>query len=226
MTVSRIAHISLPELARTQLRSMIVRGELSPGGNVTEADLSEALGISRTPLREALKLLATEGLVELKSRRGAFIVPVRPEEIANIFDVAATLEARAAELAATRASAAEIGELRRLQGRMEAEHRGRRREPYFEMNQAIHRGIVAMSGNPTLQATHETLFARVQRIRFLVLDSRERWDQSIAEHQEILAALEARAPARAAAALARHVRHTGEHAASRLPQPTDPKARI
>ncbi len=216
MSAPRIERTSLPERVRSQLRSMIVRGELSPGGNIGEADLSDALGISRTPLREALKLLETEGLVELHSHRGAFVVPVRAAEIADMFDVAATLEGRAAELAAMRGSAAAFAQLRRLQERMEAEHRKRRRETYFEMNQDIHRGIVAISGNPTLQATHEALFARVQRIRFLMLESRERWDQSIDEHREILAALEARAPERAGAALAAHVRHTGERAATRL----------
>jgi DNA-binding GntR family transcriptional regulator len=195
---------------------MIVRGDLRPGGNIGETELSDSLGISRTPLREALKLLSTEGLVELQANRGAFVVPVRSEDIADIFDVAATLERRAAELAAARIDAAGIAELRTLQRRMEADHAARRREPYFEINQAIHRRIVALSGNALLQSTHEAIFARVQRIRFLMLGSQARWDQSIQQHREILEAIEARDSERAGAALAAHVRETGARATAHL----------
>jgi DNA-binding GntR family transcriptional regulator len=220
----RIDRVSLPEQARGRLRTMIVRGELPPGDNIAEAELSAALGISRTPLREALKLLATEGLVELQSHRGAFVVPLHREEIADLFDVAATLERRAAELAARRATPADIAALRDLQDRMEAEHRARRREPYFELNQAIHRRIVDISRNATLKATHEALFGRVQRIRFLALGSQTRWDQSIEEHRAILGFLAARDGRRAGAALAEHVRHTGERATVLLRQLSHPQA--
>src|SRR5947208_2077736 len=89
-TPGQIARVSLPEQARDRLRAMIIRGELPPGENIGEAELSAAFGISRTPLREALKLLATEGLVELHAHRGAFVVPVHAEDIADLFDVAAT----------------------------------------------------------------------------------------------------------------------------------------
>ena len=218
----RIDRVSLPEQVRDRLRTMIVRGDLPPGGNIGETGLSDALGISRTPLREALKLLATEGLVELQAHRGAFVVEMRPHEIADIFDVAATLERRAAELAATRGTPAQFEMLGRLQAEMEAEHRAQRREPYFELNQAIHRAIVEIAGNAVLKATHEMLFARVQRIRFLVLGTPYRWDQSIEEHRAILAALEARDPAAAGAALARHVRHTGERATALLAEALTP----
>lgn len=208
----RIERISLHEEARNKLRNMIVRGVLSPGRNIGEVDLSDVLGISRTPLREALKLLATEGLVELQSNRGAFVMPIRPEEIGDLFDVAATLEQRAAELTALRCTDADLDVLVSMQRSMEAEHRRRRREAYFEVNQTIHRTIVAMSRNRALKDTHETLLARVQRIRFLALGSVGRWDQSIEEHREILAALHARDAAAAGTAMAVHVRHTGAHA--------------
>jgi DNA-binding GntR family transcriptional regulator len=102
---------------------MIVCGVLQPGGNLGEAELSDTLGISRTPLREAWKLLAAKGLVELQSNGATFVVPIRATEIEDVFDVAAILEARAAELAAVRGSPAQFKALRQLQARMEVEHR-------------------------------------------------------------------------------------------------------
>jgi DNA-binding GntR family transcriptional regulator len=205
-----IRQVPLHEQARARLRHMIVRGELPPGDNIGEAELCRSLGISRTPLREALKLLAAEGLVELPSNRGAFVAPIRSEEVADAFEVAARLEQLGAELAATRATAADIAALQELQERMEAEHRARRRGPYFEINQQIHRNIVAIGGNQVLIATHEMLFARVERVRYLAIASPLRWDESIQEHREVLAGLAARDPGRAGIALARHVRHTGQ----------------
>ena len=219
-----ISRISLPEQARDRLRVMIVRGELPPGENIGEAELSATFGISRTPLREALKLLATEGLVELHANRGAFVVPLHAEEIIDLFDVAATLEQRGAELAAERGTAQDFAELRKLQEQIEALHRARRREPYFALNQQIHRRIVACSHNATLQATHEQVFGRVQRIRFLALGSQTRWDQSIAEHRGILAALEARDATGAGSAMVQHVRQTGAHAAILLREMNDPSS--
>ncbi len=201
---------------------MIVRGELPPGENIGETDLSASFGISRTPLREALKMLATEGLVELQTHRGAFIVPVHAEEIADLFDVAATLEKRGAELAAIRATDADLSRLQKLQERMETEHRAKRKEPYFELNQAIHRAIVEISRSATLKVTHETLFGRVQRIRFMALGSQARWDQSIDEHRRILAFLMARDADGAGATLAEHVRHTGQRAAVLLSEIVHP----
>jgi DNA-binding GntR family transcriptional regulator len=205
-----IHQVPLHEQARERLRHMIVRGELPPGGNIGEAELCRRLGISRTPLREALKLLAAEGLVELACNRGAFVAPLRAGEITDTFEVVARLEQFGAELAASRATAADLAALQALQGRMETEHRTRSRASYFELNQKIHRAIVAIGGNQVLIATHAMLFARLERVRYIAIGSRGRWDWSIVEHREVLAALAARDPARAGTALAHHVRHTGQ----------------
>jgi DNA-binding GntR family transcriptional regulator len=206
----KIRQAPLHEHARNRLREMIVRGILPPGTNIDEAELCASLGISRTPLREALKLLASEGLVRLEANRGAFVVPVQADEIADLFEVVARLEQWAAQLAAVRGSPDDLATLRRLQKRMEGEHRAQHRAPYFELNQVIHRAIVAMSGNQPLIAVHDMLFARVERVRFLAIGSRARWDESIHEHQELLSALEARDSRRAGLVLAKHVRRTGE----------------
>jgi len=99
---------------------------------------------------------------------------------------------------------------------MEIEHRARRRVPYFEINQRIHLGIVTLGGNQTLVASHAMLFARVERVRYLAIGSPLRWDESIREHRDVLAALAARDPSHAGAALAEHVRHTGQRICERL----------
>ena len=215
-TFPPIRQVPLHEQARGHLRRMIVCGELAPGEDIGEAELCRRLGISRTPLREALKLLATEGLVELPSNRGAFVAPIRADEVADTFAVVARLEQLGAELAASRITSDDLVSLRALQDSMENEHRARRRVPYFQLNQKIHRTIMAIGNNQALIASHEMLFARVERVRYLAIDSPLRWDESIREHREVLAALAARDPVRAGAALAGHVRHTGERMIERV----------
>lgn len=200
---------SLHEQVRDRLRGMIVRGTLRAGSDIGEAALSERLGTSRTPLREALKLLQAEGLVELRSHRGAFVAPVDVDEAPDAFAVVAALEQLAAERAATRMTAAALDALARMQDCMEREHRQHRMEAYFTLNQRIHRAVVAGSGSATLRSTHALVFARVERLRRLALRGQARWDESIAEHRAVLAALRARDAAAAGAAMGHHVRRTG-----------------
>ena len=207
---------ALHEQVRDRLRAMIVRGTLPAGSNIGETELSDRLGISRTPLREALKLLGAEGLIELRSRRGAFVVPINLADVADAFEVAAGLEQLGAAQAALRATGDDIAQLERWQQRMEARHAARELDAYFDLNQSIHRGIVAMSGNATLRCTHELLFPRIERLRFAALRSNARWDESIAEHRAVLAAIAARDPAAAGAAMAHHVRRTGTMAEAAL----------
>lgn len=208
----RIDRVGLHEEARARLRRMIVRGQLLPGGSLGEVGLSHSLGISRTPLREALKLLSTEGLVELRANRGAFVMPMEASGIADLFEVASGLERLAGELAALRHTDVDLDRLRRLQAELEVHHDDGDRERYFETNQQIHRAIVRMSGNEVLRTTHELLFARVERVRFFALGAHGRWGESVREHRDILSALAARDAARAGDALARHVRRTGTQA--------------
>jgi DNA-binding GntR family transcriptional regulator len=204
------ASVALHEQARNRLRSLIVRGQLSPGASIVETDLSESLGISRTPLREALKLLAVEGLVELRSNRSSQIAPLRALEIAQVFEVAAGLEGMAAGLAAERATAADIRRLRQMQERMELHHDRGERDEYFMINQEVHRFIVACAKNPILAATHDSLFARAERARFFALSSRARWDDSVSEHRDLLQAVEAHDATTASRILAQHVATTGQ----------------
>ena len=208
--------VALHELARDRLRSLIVRGDLAPGVALQETQLSEELGISRTPLREALKLLAAEGLLELRSNRSAQIAPLRQNEIDEIFEVISAIEGIAAQLAASRITNQELKRLTQLQERMEVHHDSGKLEEYFKINQEIHGFIVACAKNGVLQSTHDTLLARAERARFFALSSRTRWDDSVREHRQILKALKARDPEAASRALTQHVLRTGRAVSEQL----------
>lgn len=197
--------------AAERLRAMIVRGDLAPGEAIGEAELCAALGMSRTPLREALKLLAAEGLVDLRANRSARVAPLRAEETEELFEAVAGIERIAAELAARRADAGRLRRLRALQDRIERHHGRGELADYFALNQCIHQEIVAAAGNAALAAAHGSLLARAERARlFAIAASSARWAESVDEHREILAALEARDAERAGRALERHVLRTGE----------------
>ena len=217
----RMPRTGLHEQAATRLRTLIVRGELSPGQHLLETDLSEALGVSRTPLREALRQLASEGLVELRLNRGAIVAPLRREELTELFEALGGIERCAAELAATRMSVRDLEQLQAMQERIEWHHdRGELRE-YFEINQQIHRAIVGFARNGVLKATHDVLLPRAERARFFGLSVLGRWDESVRDHQEILAALKDGDGDRAGKLLGHHVRHTGVIVADTLPVPAD-----
>jgi DNA-binding GntR family transcriptional regulator len=212
----RVPRAGLHEQAARKLRSLIVRGDLSPGEPLLEVGLSEALGISRTPLRDALKQLATEGLVELQLNRSAVVAPLRRDELIELFEAVSGIERCAAELAAVRMTAPDMERLEALQMRIERHHdRGELRD-YFEANQQIHGVIVDFARNSVLKASHDALLARVERARFLALSADGRWDESVREHRQILAALKARDAERAGQLLGLHVRRTGEIVADTL----------
>ena len=206
----RVPRAGLHEQAANKLRILIVRGDLAPGEPLLEVGLSQALGISRTPLREALKQLAAEGLVELRLNRGAVVAPLRLDELAELFEAVAAIERCAAELAAIRMTEQDVDRLEALQTRIERHHgRGELRD-YFEINQQIHSTVVSFARNSVLKASHDALLARAERARFFALAAVGRWDESVREHRQILAALKARDADRAGQLLGQHVRRTGE----------------
>ena len=168
---------------------MIVQGALTPGTKLNERALCEQLGISRTPLREALKVLSTEGLVELQPNRGAVVALLTERRLREIFAVMGALEALAGELACRNMTAEQFNEIRALHYQMLAHHARGELAPYFRCNQEIHLAIVAASGNATLAATYRNLNAHVRRARYMANLSQSRWDQAVAEHERILEAL-------------------------------------
>ena len=206
----KLIRANLHEQAFDRLRTMIVRGELKPGAVLVESELCNMLDVSRTPLREALKLLATQGLVELRQNRSARITPLRIEEISDLFETMSSIERLTAEFAAKRLTAEGLTELAHLQDEIERFGEAGDLAGYFEINQQIHSTIAVAAGNTVLREIHELLFPRTERARFFALSSLRRWKESIAEHREILAALEARQAKSAGRLMAEHVRHTGQ----------------
>ncbi|MDB5902844.1 MAG: hypothetical protein JWM26_1722 [Betaproteobacteria bacterium] len=181
----RLLHESVVD----RLRDMIVHGELQAGTKLNERVLCEALGASRTPLREALKVLASEGLVRLLPNRGAIVAPLERSRVKQIFEVMGALEALAGELACRNASDAEINEIRALHYQMLAHHARGELAGYFRCNQEIHAKLMEASGNEPLADTYRGMNANVRRARYMANLSRERWDHAVSEHQEILDAL-------------------------------------
>ncbi len=207
LAAARIERRPLHEEVIDQLRDRIVQGELAPGVRLNERVLCEQLGISRTPLREAIKMLAAEGLVELLPNRGSIVTPLKAANIADTLAVMGALEAAAGELACTNASEAEISEIRALHFEMLAYHARNDLAGYFKCNQRIHDRIIEASGNPVLTNTYRQLNANVLRARYMANLSQERWDVAVREHDAILAALVARDAVWLKRLLAEHLAH-------------------
>lgn len=195
----------LHETVIDQLRDLIVQGVLAPETKLNERVLAERLGTSRTPLREAIKFLASEGLVELLPHRGAVVAPLKPEKMQEVFVVLGALEALAGDLACRNATEADIAEVRALHYHMLAHHARGELAQYFRYNQQIHQRILECAGNATLAQAWRGLNAHVKRARYMANLSRERWDRAVQEHGEILDALVRRDGTRLQALLRDHL---------------------
>lgn len=206
----RLNRSSLHEQIVGMLRKMILEGRLLPGQHIDEKMLCEQFEISRTPLREALKVLNSEGLVDLLPNRGARVAGTSPRLVSECFDVAAGLERTAAEIAAVAASAEDLETLRDVQEQMEQHYRANNEVDYFTVNDRAHTLVVEFSGNSILISMHARLMTKIRQARFAGLTVPNRWHESILEHREILDALIARDPARAGAAAMSHVMHTAK----------------
>lgn len=174
------------------LRQLIVTGELRPGQKLREQELCERLGVSRTPLREALRTLAAQGLVTLTENRGAEVAPLTLDDITALFEVVGALEALAARLACRAMSEEAIAEVGVLHYRMLLHHVRQELPAYFALNQQIHRALIEGARNPVLLAVWDMLSARVERAKYLPNLQGGRWKAAMQEHEDMLAALVAR----------------------------------
>lgn len=206
----RIARPSLHEAIVSRVRDMIIEGLLAPGSRIHEGRLGEELGVSRTPLREALKYLASEGLLDLSPGRGALVRQFSAKDVQDTLAVIGHMEGMAGRLACEKASDAEIREVREFHDRMMEMYRARDRLPYFKLNQAIHSAILRLSKNDSLAYVHGILQARLRRIRYIGNEGPEKWAGAVADHEEMMAALEARDGERLAAAMVAHMDRTWE----------------
>jgi DNA-binding GntR family transcriptional regulator len=194
-----------------RLRQQIFARELEPGSWIDEQKLAAEYGISRTPLREALKVLAVEGLVTMKVRRGAYVTEMSREDVAQVYQLLGLLEADAAGEVARRASEAQIAELRQLHERLEKQVRSR--DAFFATNEAFHLRLLEFAGNRWRTQMVTDLRKVMKLNRHHSLFKQGRLASSLAEHRELMAAIEGH-DARAATRLMRSHFDNGLEAAS------------
>jgi DNA-binding GntR family transcriptional regulator len=205
-----IARVSLHDELVARLRDMVIEGEIAPGSRVPERELCQRFHVSRTPLREALKVLAADGLIQLAPNRGARVAELTEADVEEMFPVMGALEALAGELAASRITEEGLAEVRALHYQMVLHHKRGELAPYFRLNQQIHEKILEAAGNPTLVALYRGLAGRIRRARYLANMSAQRWARAVEEHEAILAALEARDGPRLGALLKDHLKNKCE----------------
>ena len=189
------------------LRRLIEIGELAPGERLREVAISERLGMSRTPVREAFRTLAAEGLVDLLPNRSVVVAEIDRSEIADVFSVLATLEALAAREACERITDAEIAQLGVLQEDLERFYGAFDREDYVNTNRAIHELIVRASRNSALLVAWRTILPRADRARNANNINRSRWTEAVYEHRMIYTAIAERDAARISRLIEDHFRN-------------------
>jgi DNA-binding GntR family transcriptional regulator len=201
----RLVPNSLHHEVAATLREQIFDGTLAPGSFVDEAALCELLSISRTPLREALKVLTAEGLLRHEPRRGCFVNEVTERDLDEIFPVIALLEGRCAYEAARNASDAELHELEALHERLVRHAKARRINDYYATNHIIHEAIIKLADNKWLAQVIGDLRKILKLARLQQLHAPGRLDQSLSEHLAIFASLKARDSEGADAAMRTHM---------------------
>jgi DNA-binding GntR family transcriptional regulator len=196
---------SLHDELTERLRTLITRGDLAPGEKVPEKDLCKQFGVSRTPLREALKVLASEGIVTLRPNRGAMVSALTVEELEEVFPVMGALEALSGEIACKRITDREVEAIRKLHEAMVQHWKNGELQPYFRLNQRIHEAILEATRNDTLKSIYRGLSGRILSARYIANMSQGRWAKAVEEHEAILKALDARDGAKLSKILKAHL---------------------
>ena len=197
----------LHEEVADRLRGMLTEGRLAPGARLNERILCELLRVSRTPLREAFKVLAAERLIELNPNRGASVVALSRADVEELFELMSALEGLSGQLAAERCSDAELAEIRAWHFEMLAAHARRDLPVYYRLNRQIHRSINRCARNSALGETYESVNTRIQNLRFRSNFNHDKWDHAMREHQAMLDALQARDGAALRSILEKHLRN-------------------
>lgn len=196
---------NLHEATFQKLRSLLVEGKIAPGNKLNERELAESLNVSRTPIREAIRRLAADGLVELIANRGAIALQLSLEDVIHTFDVIADLEGFSGELAANNISYTCLSELEALQYEMMASYARRDLSSYYQLNLRIHHLINQAANNPVLSRLFTQVNARIEALRFRSNQDGVKWEKAVEEHQEMLDALKARDGKRMRSIMMRHV---------------------
>lgn len=204
---SLIERVPLHEEVTNRLRDMIVSLRLQPGQRIQEMEVAQLLGVSRTPVREAIKVLTAEGLVELLPLRGAIVKAFSAKDARDMLEVIALVESYAGELAC-QASQAKIDAILEMHRRMKVFFETRQRLDYFVLNQRIHDALIALADNETLSLTHATLSKRMRGLRYRGNSTPENWNAAMAEHEQMMVALAARDGQALSRIMGEHIRNT------------------
>jgi DNA-binding GntR family transcriptional regulator len=193
-----------------RLRDMIMEGALKPGQKVPEAELCERFGVSRTPMREALKVLASEGLLNLLPNRGATVAKITQEEIEELFPIMGALEALAGKLACARIDEDALLAIQH-DHKMMLEHYERGEwVAYSKLNRSVHEAIFKASGNASLSTLYQQFLIRIHSVRFMAKRSPARWRQAMEEHEQMMDALGKRDGEKLAQIMTVHLQHKAE----------------
>ncbi len=208
-TSTPIRRKSLHSEVTDRIRQLIVESHLQPGQRVPELEISRDLGVSRTPIREALKVLASEGLVELLPLRGAVVKTFSKKDATDMLELMALLEVFAAEKAC-QADQKKIDAVLAAHEKMKQLHAKGKRSEYFQVNQQIHDAIVAMAENETLALMHNALSKRMRSLRFSGNSTPDNWRNALNEHSEIASALQQRNAKKIKKAVGLHFENTAK----------------
>jgi DNA-binding GntR family transcriptional regulator len=204
---SQIERVPLHEEVTNRLRDMIVSLRLPPGERIQELEVAQLLGVSRTPVREAIKVLTAEGLVELLPLRGAIVKAFSAKDARDMLEVIALLETYAGERAC-QADPARIDAILQMHQEMKRLFEARERLAYFALNQRIHEALIALADNDTLSMTHATLSKRMRSLRYSGNSTPENWTAAMAEHEQMMVALAARDGQALSRIMGEHIRNT------------------
>lgn len=196
---------SLSERATREIRELIVTLELPPGTPVSERDLMERLGLGRTPVREALRALAQEKLVEVYPRRGIVVSPVDVGDLAALSEARIVLETFAARLAAERATAEDRAIAWALLDELAGSGGAHDERALIQLDQRIHGHVYRCAHNPFVESTLHEYYVLALRVWYVALDRVARLDDAVTEHRELLEAICAGEPRRAEAVMRRHI---------------------
>ncbi len=191
-TIEKVARQTLHSEVTSRLRDLIVQGHFAPGERINEVRLGQDLGVSRTPLREAIRTLGSEGILALVPNRGAVVRAFSMQDVVDMIEALSVIEQGCALLACEKATPAELDLFQQRHLAMLAAYRSRERLHYFQLNQQLHGLIVSFARNQTLMAVHEDIQAKLKRIRFLGNDDPAVWARAVAEHNRIAAFLQRR----------------------------------
>ncbi len=208
----------LHEQVAARLRVLLVEGQIAPGQKLNERELAQSLQVSRTPLREAIKRLAAEGLVELLPNRGAIAVQLSSDDVKHTFEMMAALEGLSGEFAAQRITDAELAEIQALHFEMLAAFTRRDLSTYYRCNAKIHEAINLAAKNPVLKQFYDQVNSRLQALRFRTNQDESKWQTAMAQHDSLMKALIKRDAKATRTILVTHLHHKLEVVLSQLNQ--------